>query len=167
VFYTVVFHTWLTLRTVIFRALAITLELSPSSFFFINHFTFFFVNFTFPRLRSLLGNIFGTTHVPTENEKDALALPQEIKNRVDIKLVSRVEGVLNEVLLDYKIEEEHGDEHSAEKRDVASYLLVEDLERALRECIRTRLEKISENWWKERIPPDVREKAEEKKIETL
>lgn len=105
-----------------------------------------------------------TVYIPAENEKDVLSLPQEIRNRVDIKLVSRVEEVLNEVLLDYKVEEEQeNNQDDIVKKDMEAYLLVKDLEQALRDCIKTRLEKISQNWWKERIPPDVRENAEKRR----
>jgi hypothetical protein len=42
------------------------------------------------------------------------------------------------------------------------HLLVEDLENAVRRCMKSNLEKLSENWWIERVPPDVRERAEER-----
>ncbi|MGC9014515.1 MAG: Swt1 family HEPN domain-containing protein [Thermoproteota archaeon] len=38
--------------------------------------------------------------------------------------------------------------------------MLDQLENALRKCIKTNLEKLSANWWSERIPPDIIEKAE-------
>jgi len=43
------------------------------------------------------------------------------------------------------------------------YKILQKLETKLRECIQTQLETVSKNWWKERVPNDVREKAELRK----
>lgn len=44
-----------------------------------------------------------------------------------------------------------------------SYKMLKRLETGLRECILGRLEKVSKNWWRERVPPDVQERAELRK----
>lgn len=44
------------------------------------------------------------------------------------------------------------------KREDA-YEMLKRLETRLRECMQTSLEKVSENWWKERIPEDVQDRA--------
>jgi len=44
-----------------------------------------------------------------------------------------------------------------------SHIILEDLENLLRNCIKSSLENKSKNWWLERIPPDVRERAEERR----
>ena len=41
--------------------------------------------------------------------------------------------------------------------------VLEELEAKFRKCIQSQLEKVSGDWWKERIPDDVRQKAEENK----
>lgn len=43
------------------------------------------------------------------------------------------------------------------------YKILQKLETKLRECIQTQLETVSKNWWKERVPKDVQEKAELRK----
>jgi hypothetical protein len=42
------------------------------------------------------------------------------------------------------------------------HFILDELENAVRGCIKSNSEKISKNWWIERIPPDVRLKAEER-----
>lgn len=44
-----------------------------------------------------------------------------------------------------------------------AYALLKELENELRECIQYELGKISEKWWKQRIPQDIRDTAEERK----
>lgn len=100
-----------------------------------------------------------TVYVPAENEKDVLSLPQEIRNKVDIRLVSRAEEVLNEVLLGYTIAEDK----TVELEDIDPHILLEQLEVTLRNCIRSSLGKVSNDWWIERVPPDIRENAEERR----
>jgi len=43
------------------------------------------------------------------------------------------------------------------------YKILQKLETKLRKCIQTQLKTISTNWWKERVPKDVQEKAEHRK----
>jgi len=43
------------------------------------------------------------------------------------------------------------------------YGKLKKLETQLRKCIQRKLEKISPNWWKERVPNDVQERAEQRK----
>jgi len=54
-------------------------------------------------------------------------------------------------------------EKEREKRLEEPYQILQKLETKLRECIQTQLETLSKNWWKERVPNDVREKAELRK----
>jgi len=49
-------------------------------------------------------------------------------------------------------------ERGKPKREDA-YEMLKRLETKLRECIQTSLEKVSRNWWKERIPEDVQDRA--------
>jgi len=44
-----------------------------------------------------------TVYIPKGNEKDVQLLPPDIKNKLEIKLVSRVEEVLNDALVGYKV----------------------------------------------------------------
>jgi ATP-dependent Lon protease len=44
-----------------------------------------------------------TVYIPIGNEKDVQILPHDIKSKLEIKLVSRVEEVLNDVIIGYKI----------------------------------------------------------------
>lgn len=41
--------------------------------------------------------------------------------------------------------------------------ILKELETGLRKCIQRRLEKVSKNWWKERVPEDVQDRAELRK----
>lgn len=50
-----------------------------------------------------------------------------------------------------------------EDRQVAAYGLLKSLETQMRLLIRTRLSKTSSNWWLERIPEDIRQRAELKR----
>lgn len=100
-----------------------------------------------------------TVYIPAENEKDYLALPESIRNRLEVRLVSKVEEVLNEVLIDYKVTTEE----RLDEKDRDPHILLNELETVLRKCIKTNLERVSTNWWRERVPPDVRERAEERR----
>jgi len=42
------------------------------------------------------------------------------------------------------------------------HFILDELENATRKCIKSNLEKLSESWWVERVPPDIRQKAEER-----
>jgi hypothetical protein len=44
-----------------------------------------------------------------------------------------------------------------------AYTILKELEIRLRECIHGKLENISENWWNERVPKDVKDRAESRK----
>jgi len=103
-----------------------------------------------------------TVYIPAGNEKDVQMLPPDIKKKVEIKLVSRVEEVLNDALIGYKVPVKEITE-KVEEADKEPHLILDELENALRKCIKTSLEKISANWWIERIPPDIRVKAEERR----
>jgi RecG-like helicase len=50
-----------------------------------------------------------------------------------------------------------------QKRLEEPYQILQKLETKLREYIQTKLETVSKNWWKERVPKDVQEKAELRK----
>lgn len=102
-----------------------------------------------------------TVFIPIGNEKEVQILPSEIKAKLEIKVVSRVEEVLNDALIDYKMPEVETAQ-SFEEIDKEPHLLIVELENSLRKCIKANLEQLSENWWKERVPPDIKQKAEEK-----
>jgi ATP-dependent Lon protease len=103
-----------------------------------------------------------TVYIPAGNEKDVQMLPPDIKKKVEIKLVSRVEEVVNDALIGYKVPTREIIE-KVEETDKEPHLILDELENAVRKCIKTSLEKISANWWIERIPPDIRVKAEERR----
>jgi len=46
---------------------------------------------------------------------------------------------------------------------IAPHNILRDLETRLRQCIQAKLQSVSSNWWVERVPDDVRKKAEERK----
>ena len=54
-------------------------------------------------------------------------------------------------------------QNERQKRLEEPYKVLQKLETKLRECIQTRLETVSKNWWKERMPKDVQEKVELRK----
>jgi hypothetical protein len=102
-----------------------------------------------------------TVYIPTGNEKDVQLLPPDIKSKLEIKLVSKVEEVLNDALIDYKIpEKETKEPHEAIEKE--QHFMLDELENALRRCIKSNLENLTKNWWDERIPPDIRQNAEER-----
>jgi ATP-dependent Lon protease len=102
-----------------------------------------------------------TVYVPTGNEKDVQLLPPDIKSKLEIKLVGKVEEVLNDALKDYKIPEKEIIE-TPETIEKEQHLMLDELENALRRCIKSNLEKLDKNWWNERVPPDIRQNAEER-----
>jgi predicted S18 family serine protease len=103
-----------------------------------------------------------TVYIPAGNEKDVQLLPPDIKKKLEIKLVSRVEEVLNDALIDYKLASKKEVKEVSREIEKEPHLQLDELENALRKCIKSNLEKISKNWWIERIPPDIRQKAEER-----
>jgi len=54
-------------------------------------------------------------------------------------------------------------QNERQKRQEEPYKVLQKLETKLRECIQTQLKTVSNNWWKERVPKDVQEKAELRK----
>lgn len=54
-------------------------------------------------------------------------------------------------------------QNERQKRQEEPYKILQKLETQLRQCIQTQLETESKNWWKERVPKDVQEKAELRK----
>ena len=54
-------------------------------------------------------------------------------------------------------------QNERQKRLEEPYKILQKLETKLRECIQTQLKTVSNNWWKERVPKDVQEKAENRK----
>jgi len=103
-----------------------------------------------------------TAYIPAGNEKDVQLLPPDIKNKLEIKLVSKVEEVLNDALIDYKISVKESKE-LPEEIEKEPHLTLDELENALRRCIKSNLENLSKNWWIERIPLDIRQKVEERR----
>jgi len=104
-----------------------------------------------------------TVYIPKGNEKDVLLLPPDVKSRLEIKLVSRVKEVLTDALVDYKIVSKKGAKRISEEIEKEPHLQLDELENSLRRCIKSKLEEISKIWWIERIPPDIRKKAEERR----
>jgi len=100
-------------------------------------------------------------YIPTGNMNKVGRLPDELRSKLDIRLVERVEEVLNDVILDYHTTTDK----EMEMKYIASepYKLLQDLEGALREFIESKLSSITQKWWKERIPPDVQRNAEERR----
>jgi DNA sulfur modification protein DndB len=54
-------------------------------------------------------------------------------------------------------------ERQKDRENQEPYKLMRKIEDSLRECIHDSLAALSENWWRERIPPDVRDLAQERK----
>jgi len=103
-----------------------------------------------------------TVYIPSGNGKDLQMLPPDIRHKLEIKLVSGVEEVLNDAIVDYKTYVKKAEEPT-EVFDKEPHILLDDLETAIRKCIKSNMEKASKNWWIERIPPDVRQKADERR----
>ena len=77
--------------------------------------------------------------------------------------ISTLRGIMTYPLI-YNTEIPQVLENERQKRLEEPYKVLQKLETKLRECIQTQLEAISKNWWKEKIPNDVQEKAELRKI---
>jgi ATP-dependent Lon protease len=103
----------------------------------------------------------GTVFIPSGNEKDLQLLPAHIAQKTKIRLVSRVEEVLNEAIVGYASGSYGKSEPEIRMPDEEPHVALDALESVLRSCIRTSLERLSDNWWVERIPPDVRQNAEQ------
>jgi len=103
-----------------------------------------------------------TVYIPAGNEKDIQTLPPDVKSKLETKLVSGVEEVLNDAIVGYKTSEKTP-EKLVKESDRAPHLILDELENALRACIKSNLEKASRNWWVEKVPPDVRQKTEERR----
>ena len=100
-------------------------------------------------------------YVPAGNKNQVESLPAELKNKLEVRLVDRVEDVLNEVILDYQITTDK--EMEAKYSQSEPYLQLQELEESLRVFIESKLAKQSNNWWKERIPEDVQLRGEGRK----
>jgi len=75
----------------------------------------------------------------------------------------RFNFILSEYEQMFPIPKEEKMEDVVEVGKDTSYKKMFDLENKLRRIIQTRLEKITADWWKKRVPPDVRQNAESKK----
>lgn len=102
-----------------------------------------------------------TVYIPAGNEKDIQTLPIDIRNRIEIKLASTVEEVLNDAIVGYKMSIKTTEE-PLDEFDKQPHLILEELENAVRKCIKSGLERVSKNWWIERVPSDTRQRAEER-----
>jgi len=103
-----------------------------------------------------------TVYIPAGNEKDLQTLPSNIRQKIDVKLVSRVEEVLSDAIVGYKPPPSQKQE-LPELFEKEPHILLDELENALRRCMRLNLQRLSQNWWVERVPPDIRQKAEERR----
>jgi hypothetical protein len=104
-----------------------------------------------------------TVYIPAGNAKDVESLPAAVKQTLVIRMVSRVEEVLNDAIVGYKASPTLEQPSIAEVQDKEPSIIFDLLEHALRNCIRSSLGKLSEKWWSTRVPLDVREKAEERR----
>jgi ATP-dependent Lon protease len=103
-----------------------------------------------------------TVYIPAANEKELEMLPPDVKNKLNIRLVSRVEEVLDSAIVGYKTSV-NTEQDLPELFEKEPHIVLDELENALRNCIKSNLQGLSENWWIERIPPDVRQRAEERR----
>ena len=103
-----------------------------------------------------------TVYIPAGNEKDIQMLPPDVRQKLDIRLASRVEDVLNSAIVGYRspIGKEQELPEVFEKEP---HIALDELENALRDCIKSNLQQLSDKWWVERVPPDVQQKAEERR----
>lgn len=72
----------------------------------------------------------------------------------DIVVIDQWAKKIQEKILDFPVESEVNPQ---------AYPILQKLESELRTCIETGLSKISKNWWKQRIPGDIKKNAEERK----
>lgn len=82
------------------------------------------------------------------------------------KKVKRVIVVLNQIKeeqLIYNSDIKKLEEQKDNEKKTGQYDVLKQLEENLRKIIKEKLSNISSNWWKERIPQDVRENAEQRK----
>lgn len=100
-----------------------------------------------------------TVYIPEGNKKDVQDLPPEVRQRINIKLVSRVDEVLRDALMEYR---PPGHTKRA-KTEEDPQALLDDLEAHLRTIIKTKLGALAPNWWDARIPKDITERAEERR----
>ena len=71
-----------------------------------------------------------TVYIPAGNEKDVQMLPPDLKKKVEIKLVSRVEEVLNDALIGYKVPMRKITE-KVEETDRDPHLILDELEKEI------------------------------------
>ena len=102
-----------------------------------------------------------TVYIPAGNEKDIQMLPPDVRQKLDIRLVSKVEEILNDAIVGYKASV-GPDVELPEPFEKEPHIVLDELENALRNCIKSNLQGLSEHWWIERVPPDVKERAEER-----
>jgi len=96
--------------------------------------------------------------LPIKNRRNLDNLPTEFVNSLKFKYYNQL---IQSVIQGSSFIMDKG----FERKYIVSepYNLLKEFERSLREFIETRLSFIAPNWWKERIPGDVKEKAEERK----
>jgi len=81
------------------------------------------------------------------------------------RTVTALQSIANKHLIFNKDIPKLIEERQMQRREVVidPHSIVRDLETRLRQCIQARLQSVSSNWWVERIPDDVRKRAEERK----
>lgn len=93
-----------------------------------------------------------------ENAQEFVKLESKIRRTVMVlQIIATKDLVFNNDLP--KLVEER----QRKEARIEPYKILRDLETKLRESIQTRLQSISSNWWEERIPDDVKRKADERK----
>jgi len=75
----------------------------------------------------------------------------------------RFDFILSKYKQMFPFEESKISESLKATEETQSYKILKELENQLRGIIQTELQKITRNWWKERVPPDVRKNAETRK----
>ena len=100
-----------------------------------------------------------------------LGLPRDLRNHLEFYLRESKEivpaaSIIKEIVrhIFYSLAEIYiSAKPTLEKTSQKDYASLNELETALRHCVEDELSRISSRWWRERIPPHVRERAEEKK----
>lgn len=98
-----------------------------------------------------------TILAPIKEEREFESLPFELINSIKFRYYKRLSESVSQV---FPSTSKYYDKDKQEQ----PYEILKDLESGLRDFIQNKLQSLSRNWWIERVPKDVRQNAEERKI---
>jgi len=96
-----------------------------------------------------------TILAPIQDRRELQTIPTELLDNIRFRYFKRLQEAVNQI---YPSTKKNYSGYSENE----PYLILKEVENNLREVIEKELSALSSNWWKERVPPDVSQNAEER-----